>query len=374
MARFFNLHVLVVGLVTGIATAGDVWFEGIGHLPGHQISGIRAISANGIAAGLSQDFHNTPVLWTRDDGLVVLPFPPGASTAEPYAISDDGAVIAGTAGYAGQGFSAFRWSPTEGAQDLGRLGQRESHATDVSGDGATIVGRLLRHDFMSRPFKWTADGGMIELPVGGASSLAAGATNHDGSVIVGDGVFNNQRRAVRWIGNSEPESLGALQGYGQTFSNDVSDDGSVIIGGANVLLGGFDATVWREGSGWTVLGDLPGGDRNAVAYSLSPDTTTILGYGTTELGVEAFVWTESSGMRRLTDVLWDDYGLDTAGWRLELAWFSADGSMIGGRGMNPDGHMEGFVAQIPEPALGLPILTLLILVSVRSQRGGSTSL
>ncbi|MFO7445941.1 MAG: hypothetical protein R6W90_06210, partial [Ignavibacteriaceae bacterium] len=44
------------------------------------------------------------------------------------------------------------------------------------------------------------------------------------------------------------------------------------------------------------LGDLPGGAFKSCANGVSPDGSVIVGYGTTDLGEQAFLWTETSGM------------------------------------------------------------------------------
>jgi len=67
--------------------------------------------------------------------------------------------------------------------------------------------------------------------------------------------------------------------------------------------------------------------------------------------IEAFVWYPANGMRNLKDVLEKSCGLNLTGWKLERATgISADGLTIVGGGINPDGHPEGWVATIPEPA------------------------
>ena len=52
--------------------------------------------------------------------------------------------------------------------------------------------------------------------------------------------------------------------------------------------------------------------------------------------------------------------MDLTGWNLEEAMgLSDDGLTISGWGYNPDGHREGWVAHIPEPAsLGLMLIGL----------------
>jgi uncharacterized membrane protein len=95
-----------------------------------------------------------------------------------------------------------------------------------------------------------------------------------------------------------------LSGVQQSWAEDVSHDGSVIVGDAM-----FDAT------------------------------------GT----ADAFIWTAEQGMRRLKEVLVDDYGLaaSLSGWtELGARAISADGRTIVGRGRNPFGLNEAFLAHL----------------------------
>ena len=56
-------------------------------------------------------------------------------------------------------------------------------------------------------------------------------------------------------------------------------------------------------------------------------------------------------MRYLQDVLTGDFGLDLTGWTLTQALgVSADGLTIVGRGTNPSGNTEAWLAVVPEPS------------------------
>jgi uncharacterized membrane protein len=92
------------------------------------------------------------------------------------------------------------------------------------------------------------------------------------------------------------------------------------------------------------LGDLPGGAYSSGAQGVSGDGAVIVGNGNSDSGTEPFVWSESQGMRRLVDVLCDDYGLDLGEWLLQVAMgVSDDGLVIVGYGINPEGNTEGWV-------------------------------
>ena len=78
-------------------------------------------------------------------------------------------------------------------------------------------------------------------------------------------------------------------------------------------------------------------------------------------------------MRRLQDVLTDDYGLGPAleGFETLVANdISADGRVIVGYGMNADDDLEGFVVIIPEPAAAsLFAVVALTTLAARAPRG-----
>jgi uncharacterized membrane protein len=98
------------------------------------------------------------------------------------------------------------------------------------------------------------------------------------------------------------------------------------------------------------LGDLPGGEYRSLAIDVTADGSTVVGWSVSDLGEEAFYWQSISGMRPLSDVLINDYGLDLNGWTLNHASaISPDGAVIVGNGTNPAGIREAWIAVIPEP-------------------------
>jgi hypothetical protein len=67
----------------------------------------------------------------------------------------------------------------------------------------------------------------------------------------------------------------------------------------------------------------------------------------------AFIWDQAHGIRELQHVLATEFGLAAAleGWQLTRANdISADGRVIVGEGINPDGTLEAWLAIIPEPS------------------------
>jgi probable HAF family extracellular repeat protein len=143
--------------------------------------------------------------WTAETGLVDLG-DLGGGSSEAYAITPDSAVIVGqsSAPPAGDPFiattHAFRWTPTNGMEDLGLLpGGQISRAFDVSADGTHIVGSADNSNSVRVAVLWTAETGLFDLNVAfrkfiprGWSLDAAHAISADGRYIVGSA--SNRRR------------------------------------------------------------------------------------------------------------------------------------------------------------------------------------
>lgn len=78
----------------------------------------------------------------------------------------------------------------------------------------------------------------------------------------------------------------------------------------------------------------------------------------------AAIWDEANGWREL-DVVLETLGVVLAGWRLSYARaISADGRVIVGEGLNPNGDLEAWFAVIPEPGTELLFGMGLALLSV----------
>jgi probable HAF family extracellular repeat protein len=240
------------------------------------------------------------------------------------------------------GTEAFRWEAgvMTGLGDLPG-GDFYSHAFDVSGDGTTVVGisRIATHD---AAFRWK-DGVMTDLaegtPFESTGLGQARAANHDGSVIVGSG--------WRWE-NGVVTILPIPEGALWIRAHAVSPDGSVVVGIVTYNTSPLttEALLWRDDQVFP-LGDLPGGAFESSAADVSADGRVVVGTGRTAAGDEAFIWTPAAGMRRVREVLIDDFNLDLTGWTLALAsGVSADGLTIASTGLNPLGRQEAWIAHI----------------------------
>lgn len=185
-------------------------------LAGTGYSTIWGISADGsaIAGNVSANTGASPraFRWTQAGGAQDLGTltPDGQSIG--YAISADGAVVAGSSNVNGAPH-AFAWAASSGMEDLGTLGGPSSEAFGISGDGRLVVGHSVDQSGQTRAFFWTRQLGMwalndylplIGVDLNGWTFGSARAISADGSTIVGSGRFNGENVAFVVSGLSIP--------------------------------------------------------------------------------------------------------------------------------------------------------------------------
>ena len=328
-------------------------------------------------------------------------FDGGGYSSGANAVSADGNTVVGYGTHDDGRISAFAWRRGIGMWDIGRFpGGLLSEAKGVSGDGSVVVGYS---EDASGPeaFEWSWDKGMTKLSLAGGNGTVAEAVSDSGTTIVGEVIAGGNREAVAWLPTAtlklgdiaggrtdssakaiSAEGISVIAGYGtnandtweaaswpptpgtidqhgtlpggdRSWVNDISNDGSVMVGGSDSAdsAGGLpEAFRYTNAGGMVGLGDLPGGAAlQSIASGTSGDGSVVVGFGTSDLGTEAFVWDEHYGMRNLQNVL-EGFGLasELAGWRLEWAKdVSDDGKVIAGRGFNPAGDTEAFVVNLP---------------------------
>lgn len=360
----------------GLASAGEVSFQGLGGLPdapGDTISQALAISGDGavvVGAARLPDDQEIAVRWTADDGIIVLEALSGGSSSRAMDVGGGGSVIVGRSD-SEVGVQAFRWSADTGIDALGGLISEPpmtflSQAAAVSADGSVIVGAAINPEFDNGPggfgpeaVRWANDEitGLSELPGGIHFSWAFNASA-DGTTIVGLSADAAGDQPFRWNAAEGMIALPTLPGdEGQSGAFDVSADGAVIVGQSRSAQG-TQAFRWTELDGTTGLGYLPGGNvRDSSAMAVSAEGTVVVGRSSSaraEAASEAFVWTETTGMQSIRQILLDQGVTSIADWHLEVATDIADdGRTIVGYGQNPVGRTEAWIAVLPpsEPAI-----------------------
>jgi uncharacterized membrane protein len=301
---------------------------------------VNALSANGEVAVGQSGSH--PFRWTIDTGMVAL----GEHSGSAADVSADGSVVVGT--YDNPPLwlpRAFRWTTETGIMGLDEFGQfSQTFARGVSADGNVIVGG--HHHGATR---WTADGRMIGVSLGGDYGSDAAATSHDGSIVAGTMVsWGDQRQeAVRWSDSRGLVLLGRLPGDTDSFARGMTPDGRVVVGtsrhfvtGSGFITQGFR---WTADEGMVGLPVIPAG--------ISDDGRVIIG-STRVAGGKPVIWTAETGSMDLQPFL-TSAGLDLTGWTLTgVTAISGDGTTIAGQGLPPRPTTSGaWIAVIPEPSI-----------------------
>jgi uncharacterized membrane protein len=214
---------------------GFIWtpgtgIQGIGFLPGGNISQALAVSGNGqVIVGNSNNAPGLPTVAFRStpQGLVALgDLPGGIEDGNASDVSFDGSTIVGRSNSA-NGYEGFRWTEAGGMEPLGDLpgGLFRSTPLDVTDDGSTIIGYSdtgISVGVGEEAFIWDAVHGMRNLKqvlqedhglnLAGWTLTRANAMSADGRVIVGDGIIGGARRG--WVAVIPEPSTVVIAGLG----------------------------------------------------------------------------------------------------------------------------------------------------------------
>ncbi len=364
------LALMAAGLVAPAALAQVPSFTLVGMAPGTAASRVYGLSADGrTAAGYSQEetsgtTHYPGFRWSADSGrndfgVGLAPF-----LTLGYGISGDGTTIVGGAQNTElSGSTAFRWTESGGFVSMGLLaGSSQSVARDASHNGSVIVGTASNGPGSgTQAFRWTESGGMQGLG-GGTEALAVSG---DGNTVVG--ILGTGPQAFYWTQAQGMQMLPMLDATGSSRATGVNSNGSIIVGRSGV--GGGRATMWING----VPTDLSGGVTSAVLSpgSVSDNGSVVagqlnLGSG----GLFAGVWTQQTGMTKLSDFLTANGVTIPAGLNLfTCTAISADGMTFAGytRATVDNPQVQGFIATIPTPGT-LAALGLAGVVATRRRR------
>lgn len=217
----------------------------------------------------------------------------------------------------------------------------------MTADGGTFVGSVYRSYSKSiyNGFTWSAGDGV--RPVGqrdpnaaldGSQYYTANDISADGSVIVGKaspGVSGGPlgQRAYRWTAGGGFVDLGSLDGNPFSEATAVSGNGQIVVGNSNFGSGseaGVAAVRWTADGQIEGLGWLPGRDSaesNDTARAASYDGSVIVGDALSASNkFQAFRWTEATGMQALPTLAAYSASQNSAG----VGGVSWDGNIIAG--------------------------------------------
>jgi uncharacterized membrane protein len=343
--------------------AAEVTFTGVGHLPSFQPSTVPlAVSADGrVTVGVAQTILGFEAFrFSPETGIADLGASDEVFAVRAADVSADGSTIIGD-GVGLSGSIAFLWTAEGGLRTLPyQEGQPiPQSARRLSRDGAIAAGQLFT---FGEVFRWTEAEGVVGL---GFSLRSPAAMSDDGAVIAG---FSNTLQASWWVDGqlfAPTTILGTLE------PTAVSADGAWIVG-TRTGVGADQAFRW-DSSQDTVFEPIPG---LSGALGMSGDGSVIVGYACGECLLEphrAAIWDSAHGARRIEEVL-ASAGIDLSGWTLFTAEdVSDDGRTVVGRGLDPDGLQEAWVAVLPEPAAWLAdgaALAVLLAGSALGRRRG----
>ena len=229
--------------------------------------------------------------WTPSGGSQNITSSLGGVKGTAYDASGDGNVVVGELWFPSNK-QAFRRTPSsiDFLGDFSGLPLAFSTARAVSDDGDTVVGAARNADNRNEAFRWAADGrGMVSLGLGLGFSMAL-EVSPEGEVVFGKtGPDASNQSLFRWSESTGLEVLGPLSLVSDYIA--ASDSGRVVVGGARSGANPH-AFIWTENTGFrdlkTVLIQDYGLDLSGwtleFAQDISNDGTVIVGTGTNPSG------------------------------------------------------------------------------------------
>ncbi len=183
-----------------------------------------------------------PSVWPAGGGRKVLPGLGGLPVAAA-AIAADGTVVGSVTDFA-TASSAVVWRLVNGAYtatDIGKLGLEQASATDVDASGR-VVGYAITPFVSTRPFVWTAGGGMVDLAAAGAPAERIWTVSPGGRVLTDRFTFSLDNPAAAQPLPTAPAGPPAhLSTYGANFR--VNDSGD--LAGFHVTAAETFYSLWR---------------------------------------------------------------------------------------------------------------------------------
>lgn len=317
-------------------------------------SNVLSMSSDGTIAVGDFIFGGGAFEWVRGQGTTLL-----GDAGGQISVSRDGTAIVADVPRQGH-LTAAIWRGGTKWKSLGGYAGSQgcpdlSDAYAVSDGGKTVVG-LGWDGCKASAFRWTKQTGMVSLGSLDGQASRANDISADGSVIVGwDDSPVGERRGAIWVNGSE--RLLSPSGTFVGSAEAVSSNGRVVVGGnAGKGLYRRQAYRWTANKGVTLLGRFRGTGTGplgiASALGVTDDGRVIVGFSGGRLR-SAFVWTKALGMVKLEDYLKSLGVTGFRGWRLDTATaISGDGTTIAGWGYRPDGHVQSWIIKNLPPFPG----------------------
>lgn len=198
----------------------------------------------------------------------------------------------------------------------------ELYGNALSGDGNVVIGTA---GYSGTPFRYRAwgTGGLELLQV--PAETWAGATpvelSRDGDVVVGSAISleHGNEQAVRWNRAGELIALNPLHGADTgSVARLVTPDGQSIAGDVYSLSGsGIVPFLWNGADGYQQLGDPNASADQVIAQSISDDGLMLAGARYDEAGnYAAWYWTKEEGFKDVEVAICDFEGQEVEDYTL----------------------------------------------------------
>lgn len=232
---------------------------------------VLGVSANGDVLVGSADpavppakgpWPQVPWYRTAELGQIALAMPVDAFSAQAWAASDDGHVVAGFAEPAPDDFTRYgmRWDDGAPTWLLDAGGQRVGQAIGCNSDCSVMVGAGVENGLGDpRAWRWRAGGGVqyLDVPPGAPTDAVGYAfdASEDGDVVVGsyvvfDPILGPTNHGFYWTPSAGMQDITQfLAGHGIAFGGDDWIE-LLVVGvtpdGGTLLVGGLDADYQRH--------------------------------------------------------------------------------------------------------------------------------
>ncbi len=305
------------------------------------------LSRASIAGSLAAPLLLAGVAGAQTPGFWQLGLPPGGTSGVASALSQDGSIAAGTSGIPGSPYGltpGFTWDRLGGRVDFG-LGPgmpAMSIPYGMSSNGTVLAGEMQAQGGSpnERAFRRVGNGPLVDLGLlPGEQRAHATGISGDGGIVVG---WNEHTvgsytfaygQAYRWTESGGMQGLGYLRPNSSfSVAYGISRDGSTIVGfnQADGPFSDFEAFRWRAGEGMVQLPTPPGAQNEAIAYAVNADGSVAVGQGDVGVGPNHAI--------RWVGTVSQDLGTIPGGYTNSYAYAVDDsGLIVGGVSTGPGG-------------------------------------
>ena len=234
-------------------------------------------------------------------------FLPGDNGAANGGVSGDGSTVLGSSTTGGSTPNAYIWNADTGL--IAPVGTSSSSSSAAR--SASYNGQFVAVGSFTDAYRWSEDLGLQDLgSIIGGSGASVQDISSDGSVVVGRASIGVMFEAFYWTQTQGMLSLDLLPGVssGRSIANAVSGNGAIVVGSSTNAFGSTEAIRWTVATGMIPLGTLEGASfSSSSALGVSDDGSTIVGESESKNGDEAFLWRQSIGFVGLGDLPGGDF-------------------------------------------------------------------